>query len=193
MRKGRYPWTGRGLLEQVEVAVGLSIQIATGSAAAVPAASTIGSPFNVYLRSPPLAQQLREVGEYLRFKTSLPARLNEFAIMITARQWGTQYEWFAHSRRALKAELNLAVAEDLAHGKRPVGMQDDEAAVYNFAHELHTTRQVRRQLQGGARSLRRAWRGGSDRSDWLLRNGVDDTERRPHADAGRCQAAVADA
>jgi 4-carboxymuconolactone decarboxylase len=115
---------------------------ATGSAAVVPGASTIGSPFNVYLRSPLLAQQLRGVGEYLRFKTSLPTKLNEFAIMITARQWDAQYEWFAHSRLALKAGLNPAVAEDLAQGKRPAGMQDDEVAVYNFAHELHTTHQV---------------------------------------------------
>jgi 4-carboxymuconolactone decarboxylase len=115
---------------------------ATGSAAVVPGASTIGSPFNVYLRSPRLAEQLRGVSEYIRFKTSLPAKLNEFAILITARQWGAQYEWFAHHRLALKAGLSPAIAEDLAQGKRPAGMQDDEAAVYNFAHELHTTRQV---------------------------------------------------
>ncbi len=115
---------------------------ATGSAAVVPGAKTIGAPFNVYLRSPLLAEQLRGVGEYLRFKTSLPAKLNEFAIIITARQWGAQYEWFAHHRLALKAGLNPAVAEDLANGKRPAGMQPDEEAVYNFAHELHTTHQV---------------------------------------------------
>ena len=114
----------------------------TGSAAVVPGASTIGSPFNVYLRSPVLAQELRGVGEYIRFKTSLPAKLNEFAILITAREWGAQYEWFAHHRLALKAGLNPAVAEDLAQGKRPAGMQDDETAIYNFAHELHTAHQV---------------------------------------------------
>jgi 4-carboxymuconolactone decarboxylase len=110
---------------------------ATGSAAVVPGAATIGSPFNVYLRSPELAEQLRRVAEYIRFKTSLPARLNEFAILITARQWGSQYEWFAHHRLALKAGLNPAVAEDLAQGRRPAGMQEDEAIIYNFSHELH--------------------------------------------------------
>ena len=115
---------------------------ATGSAAAVPGASTIGAPFNVYLRSPILADQLRRVAEHIRFKTSLPAKLNEFAILITARQWGSQYEWFAHHRLALKAGLNPAVAEDLAHGRRPAGMQDDETAIYNFVQELHTTHAV---------------------------------------------------
>lgn len=115
---------------------------ATGSAAAVPGASTIGSPFNVYLRSPVLAERLLRVAEHVRFKSSLPAKLNEFAILITARQWGAQYEWFAHHRLALKAGLNPAVAEDLAQGKRPAGMQDDETAIYNFVQELHTTHQV---------------------------------------------------
>ena len=114
----------------------------TGSAAVVPGASTIGSPFNVYLRSPLLADELRRVAEHVRFKSSLPAKLNEFAILVTARQWGAQYEWFAHHRLALKAGLNPAVAEDLAQGRRPAGMQDDEAAIYSFSQELHTTHAV---------------------------------------------------
>jgi len=115
---------------------------ATGSAAVVPGAATIGSPFNVYLRSPELAAALRPVGEYIRFKTSLPAKLNEFAILVTARQWGAQYEWFAHHRLALKAGLDPKVAEDLANGRRPAGMQPDEEIIYNFSQELHTQKGV---------------------------------------------------
>src|SRR3989442_8382581 len=60
---------------------------ATGSAAVVPGAGTIGSPFNVYLRSPALAERLRQLGEQIRFRSSLPARLNELAILVTARHW----------------------------------------------------------------------------------------------------------
>jgi 4-carboxymuconolactone decarboxylase len=116
--------------------------VATGSAAAVPGAATIGAPFNIYLRSPLLAEELRKVAEHIRFKTSLPPRLNEFAILITARQWGAQYEWFAHHRLALKAGLNPAVAADLAQGKRPAGMSPDESAIYDFSQELHTTHAV---------------------------------------------------
>ena len=115
---------------------------ATGSAAVVQGAATIGAPFNVYLRSPLLADQLRRVGEYIRFKTSLPARLNELAILVTARHWGAQYEWFAHHRLAMKAGLDPAVAEELRHGRRPSGMKEDEAAIYQFSHELHTLHQV---------------------------------------------------
>lgn len=116
--------------------------VASGSAAAVPGAATIGAPFNVYLRSPMLAERLRGVAEYIRFKTSLPQKLNEFAILVTARQWGAQYEWFAHHRLALKAGLNPAIAEQLANGQRPIGMDADETIIYNFSHELHTTHVV---------------------------------------------------
>jgi 4-carboxymuconolactone decarboxylase len=115
---------------------------ATGSAAVVKGAAFLGAPFNVYLRSPELAQGLRQVAEYIRFKTSLPPRLNEFAILVTARHWGSQYEWFAHHRLAMQAGLSPAVAEDLAQGRRPSGMKEDEAAIYDFSHELHNRHEV---------------------------------------------------
>jgi 4-carboxymuconolactone decarboxylase len=114
----------------------------TGSAAVVPGADTVGAPFNVYLRSPILADQLRRVGEHIRFRSTLPARLNEFAILVTARYWGAQYEWFAHHRLALKAGLAPGLADELAQGRRPAGMQDDEAAIYDFSHQLHHLHRV---------------------------------------------------
>ena len=114
----------------------------TGSAAAVQGAPTIGAPFNVYLRSPILAERLLSVAEYIRFKTSLPHKLNEFAILVTARQWSAQYEWLAHHRLALKAGLKPEIAQQLAEGKRPAGMDADETIIYNFSQELHTTRAV---------------------------------------------------
>ena len=115
---------------------------ATGSAAVVKGATFLGAPFNVYLRSPILAQSFRQTAEYIRFKTTLPQKLNEFAILVTARQWGAQYEWFAHHRLALKAGLNPAIAEDLAQGRRPNGMDADETAIYNFSQEMHTRHEV---------------------------------------------------
>lgn len=115
---------------------------ATGSAAVVPGATSLGSPFNVYLRSPVLAENLRKVFEHVRFKSTLPPRLNELAILVTARQWTAQYEWLAHHRLALKAGLNPAIAEDIAQGRRPTGMQEDEAIIYDFSYELHTKHAV---------------------------------------------------
>ena len=61
----------------------------------------------------------RSVGEYLRYSSSLPARLNEFAIMVTARQWTAQVEWLAHTPLALKAGLSPDVAAELAPANAP--------------------------------------------------------------------------
>ena len=99
-------------------------------------------PFNALLRSPVLADRVQKLGEFLRFESSIPARLNEFAILITARHWNAQYEWFAHYPHALKGGLKPEVAADLAQGKRPANMQDDEAIVYDFCTELHKNKVV---------------------------------------------------
>jgi 4-carboxymuconolactone decarboxylase len=96
----------------------------------------LGGPFNALLRSPDLGDRVQKVGEYVRFKTSLPQRLNEFAILITARHWTSQYEWQAHHVLAMKAGLSPAIADDIAAGRRPAAMQADEAAIYDFSREL---------------------------------------------------------
>src|SRR3954447_8625777 len=103
---------------------------------------TMGGPFNAWLRSPAMADKLQQVGEQVRFHSSLPPRLNEFAILITARAWDADYEWYAHYPLALKAGLKPAVAADLANGRRPRGMAADEAAIYDFVTELRRTRRV---------------------------------------------------
>src|SRR5580692_5392467 len=102
----------------------------------------LNGPFNAWLRSPELGDRLQKVGEYIRFKTSLPPRLNEFAILIAARYWTAQYEWYAHYPLAMKAGLDSKVAADLAAGKKPSSMQDDEKIVYDFCTELRNTRKV---------------------------------------------------
>jgi 4-carboxymuconolactone decarboxylase len=101
-----------------------------------------GGPFNAWMRSPELGDRLQKVGEYIRFNTSLPLRLNEFAILITAREWSSQFEWHAHHTMAMKAGLDPKIAEELALGKRPSGMKEDEAAVYDFCTQLHRKKKV---------------------------------------------------
>jgi len=114
----------------------------TGSKGVVQGATSLGAPFNVLLRSPVLAERMRKVGEYLRFESAIPKRLNEFAILITARTWTAQYEWYAHLRLALKEGLDPLIGEELAKGQRPSKMKPDEEAVYDFCHELHTFHSV---------------------------------------------------
>ncbi len=103
---------------------------------------SLNGPFNAWLRSPELGDRLQKVGEYIRFHSSLPARLNEFAILIAAREWTAQYEWFAHYPLAIKGGLDPRVAADLAAGRKPAGMQDDEKIVYAFCTELRRQRRV---------------------------------------------------
>lgn len=83
---------------------------------------TLGGPFNAWLRSPEMADRMQKVGEQIRFHSSVPRKLNEFAILITARAWNAKYEWYAHYPLALQAGLEPAVAADLAQGRRPRGM-----------------------------------------------------------------------
>jgi 4-carboxymuconolactone decarboxylase len=99
-------------------------------------------PFNAWLRSPEFADRAQKVGEYIRFDSSLDKRLNEFAILITARHWDAKFEWYAHYPLALQAGLKAEVAADLAQGRKPRGMAADEAAVYAFCTELRRDRRV---------------------------------------------------
>jgi 4-carboxymuconolactone decarboxylase len=78
----------------------------------------------------------------MRFHSSLPRKLNEMAIIITARQWMAQYEWNAHRTAAAQAGLNEAIIKSIASGKRPESMDADETIIYNFATELLNTHQI---------------------------------------------------
>ena len=102
----------------------------------------LGGPFNVWLRSPGVGNIIQELGAEIRFRSSLPLKLNELAIIVTARHWTCQYEWFAHHRLALEAGLDPAIGEDIAQGRRPAKMDADETLVYNFSRELHETQGV---------------------------------------------------
>jgi 4-carboxymuconolactone decarboxylase len=102
----------------------------------------VRGPFDALLRSPELADRLQKVGAYVRFENSLPARLNELAILVTARHWGAQYEWYAHRRLAEQAGLAPAIADAIAEGRRPAALDPDEAAVVEFCRELHETKHV---------------------------------------------------
>ncbi len=106
--------------------------------------SSIGitGPYNSMLRSPVMGQRLFNLLDYVRFNTSVPRKLNEFAILIQARLWTSQVEWYAHYPLAIKAGLPESVADDLKDGKRPASMQPDEAAVYDFCMELSTKHEV---------------------------------------------------
>jgi 4-carboxymuconolactone decarboxylase len=102
----------------------------------------IGGPYNLLLRSPSAAKPMLDLLDYLRWHTSVPTRLNEFAILIQGRAWRSQVEWHAHYPLAIKAGVSEQTLADLKASRRPGTMQPDEAAVYDFCEELYRTHQV---------------------------------------------------
>ncbi len=102
----------------------------------------VRGPFNALLRCPELCDHAQKVGEYIRYGSTLDQRVMEFAIIITARHWTSQYEWYAHCRLALVAGLDPRIADELAQGRRPEGMKPDEAMAYDFCTELQRTHKV---------------------------------------------------
>lgn len=102
----------------------------------------VSGPWAVILRSPEMLNRARGLSDYLRFSSSLPPRLSEFVILITAREWTQQYEYNAHHPLAMKGGLSPEIAKAVAEGRRPEKMAEDEAALYDFCIELHRNRSV---------------------------------------------------
>ena len=102
----------------------------------------LAGPYNPLLRSPVLGQRMFDLLHYLRWETSVPLKLNEFAILIIGRQWRSQVEWFAHAPLAVKAGLSPNIVAELKAGNRPSNMPPEEAVVYDFVTELTTKHAV---------------------------------------------------
>lgn len=102
----------------------------------------LGGPYNVLLRSPVLGQHVFDLLRYLRWETSVPLHLNEFAILIVARQWRSQVEWLAHAPIAMKAGLSGEIVAQLKRKQRPTGMTPEEEVVYDFVTELTQSQEV---------------------------------------------------
>src|SRR5450432_503767 len=99
-------------------------------------------PFEPLMYSPAVMSQARAMGDYLRYKSAIGNTLSELAILVTAREWTQDYEWFLHSPIALKAGIRQEVADAIAEGRRPAAMNPDEEIVYEYAMELLKNKQV---------------------------------------------------
>jgi 4-carboxymuconolactone decarboxylase len=106
-----------------------------------PRGALIG-PFVPLLRSPDLMNRVQKVGEYLRFGSSLPTCLNELAILITARHWSQQFEFYMHRPMALNAGLRGELVDAVADRRRPSSLQDEERIIFDFCDELLRTQSV---------------------------------------------------
>jgi 4-carboxymuconolactone decarboxylase len=99
-------------------------------------------PFEPLMHSPQVMTQARAMGDYLRYKSAIGTTLSELVILVTAREWTQDYEWYVHQPIALKAGIKPGIVEAIAEGRRPEGMSDDEEIVYEFSTELHRTKRV---------------------------------------------------
>jgi 4-carboxymuconolactone decarboxylase len=99
-------------------------------------------PFEPLMRSPEVMSQARAMGDYLRYRSALGNVLSELAILVTAREWSQDYEWYVHQPIAVKAGIRQEITDAIADGRRPGGMSDDEEMVYDFCIELHRNKRV---------------------------------------------------
>jgi 4-carboxymuconolactone decarboxylase len=104
--------------------------------------TSIRGPFAVFLRAPIFGELAQQLGGHCRYKTGVPARLSEFAILVTAKLWRAQYEWFAHVPQAERAGVEKATIRELHRGRLPRSASKEERAIYDFIHELYRTRRV---------------------------------------------------
>lgn len=96
----------------------------------------LNGPYAPLLHSPELADKAQVFGEFVRYRTSLEPRLSELAILVTARHWDCQFEWFQHERIARQAGLAPAICSAIARGERPVFDDGREEAVHAFSEQL---------------------------------------------------------
>lgn len=99
-------------------------------------------PFIPLLRSPELMSRLQRVGEYLRYNTKLGSNISEFIILLIARQWTQQFEWYSHVALAQKAGIKAETMKAIAEARRPSEMTPDEEMVYDFVAELRARQSV---------------------------------------------------
>lgn len=114
-----------------------------------PRGAVIG-PLAVWMHSPALCDRAQKLGEFARFDSSLPKRLSELAILVTARHWGAQFEWYYHAPIAEAAGVPAAAIEALRTGGDPIFAQSDETLVHEFATTLYRTQTVDADLYGRA-------------------------------------------
>jgi 4-carboxymuconolactone decarboxylase len=99
-------------------------------------------PFRVYFRSPEFGMHAIAMSDYLRWGTGIDPRLLELAIIIAARNWNSAYIWRAHYPDAVQAGLDPSVGADIAAGRRPTKMKDDEALVYDFLTQMYRDKEI---------------------------------------------------
>ena len=117
----------------------------TFDSAAKPGETIAGlqGPAGVQLYSPKTTQHLRAINRYLRFEAGIPPRIREIAILATAREMDSQFEWVAHEPEALKEGVPQAVIDTIKHRKSTAGLDPVDAGVIELGRELWRAHKVK--------------------------------------------------
>jgi len=127
----------------------------------------ITGPLGVMMVTPELGDLAQKAIAYSRFAgregfSSVPPKLNELAILVVAKHWSAEYVWNAHHTAATRLGVQPEVVEAIRTGKRPAAMDKDVEAVYNFATEFMTKREVSDATLQAVKSLLGSDRGVVD-------------------------------
>lgn len=130
----RFPEIPREKMSAEQIAI--YDRIASGPRAGV------RGPYNALLRAPELCGLSEQLGAYVRYRNSLPNRLKEMAILLTARHWTAQYEWYAHRKIGEQEGLSPTLCDTIARGERPGNMDDEQVVVFDFVSQMLKTHAV---------------------------------------------------
>lgn len=99
-------------------------------------------PLRAWIHAPEVARHANRLGAYLRYDTTLGARYSELAILVTARYWSAQYEWYAHKKLALQAGLDTQIIDAINHRRVPDFDDPKAQLIYEFSESLHENHNV---------------------------------------------------
>ena len=102
----------------------------------------VPTPFHILAESPQLASLTQALGAFCRYRTGLPPRLSELAVLITAAHWGAEYEFAVHAPEALKAGVKQDVIDALREGRMPTFADEDSRLIHEFATVFYAKRDV---------------------------------------------------
>lgn len=107
-----------------------------------PTLAGLRGPAGIWLHSPKVGEPIREFNHILRTQVPIEPRLRELAILVTAREMDSQFEWTAHEPVALKEGLAPGII-DIVKLRKPVsGAPEKETAIISFGRELLRNRKV---------------------------------------------------
>ena len=114
---------------------------------------TFTPPARAWIHAPEVARHANRLGEYLRYNTTLGPRYSELAILVTARYWNAEYEWYAHKKMALAAGLESKNIDDINHSRVPDFPDAKSQLIYEFSESLHVNHVVPKPLYDKAIEL----------------------------------------